>query len=69
MAGLPPLNGFGKLWRAAQLVEDCAGDLLFTNLDQPAFDTLACELTDAFIQRNDGVDDASMKAAKTTVGE
>ncbi len=32
-------------------------------------DSLACELTDAFIQRNDGVDNASMKAAQTTVGE
>ncbi|MEE9580977.1 MAG: inositol-3-phosphate synthase [Nitrosomonadaceae bacterium] len=32
-------------------------------------DSLACELTDAFIQGNDGVDDASMKAARTTIGE
>jgi len=32
-------------------------------------DSLACELTDAFIQGNDGVDEASMKAARTTIGE
>ncbi len=32
-------------------------------------DSLACELTDAFIQGNDGVDDASIKAARTTIGE
>ncbi|TDI72783.1 MAG: inositol-3-phosphate synthase [Betaproteobacteria bacterium] len=32
-------------------------------------DSLAYELTDAFIQGNDGVDEASMKAARTTIGE
>ncbi|MCZ6851325.1 MAG: inositol-3-phosphate synthase, partial [Planctomycetota bacterium] len=32
-------------------------------------DSLACELTDAFIQRNDGVDDASMKAAQTKTAQ
>ena len=32
-------------------------------------DSLACELTDAFIQRNDGVDDASMKGAQTKTAQ
>jgi len=32
-------------------------------------DSLACELTDAFIQRNDGVNDASMKAAQTKTAQ
>ena len=32
-------------------------------------DSLACELTDAFIQGNDGVEDVSIKATRTTIGE
>ncbi len=32
-------------------------------------DSLACELTDAFIRGNNGVEDVSIKATRTTIGE